>query len=109
MTESSLEHVDEESERHGKSDLGDKADEDKDLIDGKEFLSPSLPTVIIMPTRRTLNKGKIQGTFLCQVSSLFHFSYLIYIWVSLTRTGIWVSERPFFDRINTDGVIRIWI
>ena len=86
MTESSVEHVDEESERHGKSDIGDKAGEDKDLIDGKEFLSPRLPTVIIMPTRRTLNKGKMQGTFLCQVSSLFHSSYLIYaldIWQDL--------------------------
>ena len=32
-----------------------------------------------------------------------------HISVSLTRTGIWVSERPFFGCINSDGVIRIWI
>ena len=70
MTESSPEIADEESTRHEKSDLED----DKDLIDRKEFLSPSLPTVTIMPTRRTINKGKMQLTFLCQVSS-----YLIYM------------------------------
>ena len=34
--------------------------------------------------------------------------HLIYGSVSL-RTGIWFSERPFFCRINSDGVIRIWI
>ena len=32
-----------------------------------------------------------------------------HIWVGFTRTGIWSSECPFFDRINSDGEIIIFL
>ena len=80
MTESSLERL--EEEKHEKSDKEDEADEDKELINRKEFPSPSLPTVIIMPTIRTLNKGKTSNSSLSGLLFVyFHYksaSYLIH-------------------------------
>ena len=73
------------------------------------------PYTKIVPLQIYYNYNKLFAVNPTQPMQFFCFPTQIlcaHLWVSpysLPRTEIWASERPFFDRINSYGAIRIWI